>query len=286
VKLDITKTHFNAIQKALREDSSFVNSNDTWKEICAAYDIGDVRSKKIFLSPTEKQLLREHVKSDCGLCPLHDNTNASRFDICKKTHNEKLSSKSVFGMFNSVASVTGVPLKSGTALTPPGTFLNAVLKDIDIASINKVIIVENGEMISRVHEIKIRNLSETLFVYKGHKKDATHLNNWLNTLPEHISKVGYMDFDLAGIDMAKSHGYESIIVPADYEALQFLDKNKEVTYLKQADELNVERWKLMISAECSAELIEAADFIINNHLAYTQESLTAHGIFMNQIPVF
>jgi hypothetical protein len=50
VKLDITKTHFNAIQKALREDSSFVNSNDTWKEICAAYDIGDVRSKNISFS--------------------------------------------------------------------------------------------------------------------------------------------------------------------------------------------------------------------------------------------
>jgi len=286
VKLDIAKTHFNAIQKALRTSASSVKRTDAWQEICEAYDVGEVRGKKILLSLADRDSLKEYIKADCGLCPLHDDTSASRFYIAKKTHNEKLSSKSVFGMFNSVASLKGISLKSGTALTPPGTFLNVDLNDIDTASISKVIIVENGEMISKVHQIKLRNLNESLFVYKGHKKDALHLNNWLNTLPEHIPKIGYMDFDLAGINMAKSHRYQSIIVPAAYEALKVLDKNKETTYLKQADELNIERWKLSIAAECSAELIEATEFIINNHLAYTQESLTVHGVLMNEIPVF
>ena len=105
MKLNVKPAHFNAVQKLLRSSKEKVNLTKAWAEIHDAYDIGEIRSNKLVFNAINRQILKRLILDDCGLCPMHDNLDKSRLEMSRKTHNEKLSKKSVFGELCRIASI-------------------------------------------------------------------------------------------------------------------------------------------------------------------------------------
>jgi len=289
MKLNVKPAHFNAVQKLLRSSKEKVNLTKAWAEIHDAYDIGVIRSNKLVFNAVNRQTLKELILDDCGLCPMHDNLDKSRLEMSRKTHNEKLSKKSVFGEFCRVASIASIELYTGVAMTPARSFLMVDLNDIVVEKLKRVLIVENGVLISSVYEINYPEISSYLVIYKGHSEDAKNLNEWLKSLPSTIVVTGYLDFDLAGIDMAINHGYDEMLIPKD---LSYLTKdkikskwNKELEYFKQADSLNINQWLKKMEKNNTSNLVNVANFLNDNRLAYTQEFLTSSQIQLISISI-
>jgi hypothetical protein len=289
MKLNVKPAHFNAVQKLLRSSKEKVNLTKAWAEIHDAYDIGEIRSNKLVFNAINRQILKRLILDDCGLCPMHDNLDKSRLEMSRKTHNEKLSKKSVFGELCRIASIGPIELYTGVAMTPARSFLMVDLNDIVVEKLKRVLIVENGALISSIHEINYQKISSYLVIYKGHSEDARNLNEWLTSLPSTIIVTGYLDFDLAGIDMAISHGYDEILIPKD---LSHFTKdtikskwNKELEYFKQVDSLNINQWLKKMELNNTSSLVNVSKFLNVNRLAYTQEFLTSSQIQLMTISI-
>lgn len=189
--------------------------NNVWREIHDELGIGSASAKNLNLTPEDHIRLREWVSLEAGVDPLTTQVNGDRLETASQVRDEKWSSKTVFSGMIQVNVLSGVvPLQQGDAITPSSTLLSVASEDLDTDRLNAVVLVENGIVARHWHKCRIpTELSAALMVYRGHGGDADTVRRWLNGLPDTVKKVGYFDFDPAGLGMAIDYGVDTILIP-------------------------------------------------------------------------
>lgn len=208
---------FTSVQNVIQNRTFKVSANKVWKELHDELGIGELSPKHLTLSPKDHDVLRNWFKLESGTDPLNTNIHGDRLDVANVTRDEKWSSEAVFSGMVKVNAATGViPLKQGDAVTPAGTLLEVNSSDLDMERIKRVVMVENGIIARHWHRSCFpSDLSDAVMIYRGNGSNETKtVRKWIEHLPPTIMKIGYLDFDPAGIGIAIDYKMDAILIPA------------------------------------------------------------------------
>lgn len=232
----VPKRQYKAIRSILTNRSFKVRVTNTLIEIHNEFGVGDIYGKELHLSIQDHNKLREFLLSESGADPLNDEITGDRLATAEKVRNEKWATKSVFSGMVQVSSATGmVPGTHGDAITPPGTILKIDAEYLDTSRITSVVLVENGAIARYWNRVSLPDgITDPLMLYRGHGEESAAGSKWISGLPDNILKVGFFDFDPAGIGMSLDYGLDAVIIPATLsEELIAGKNNKPEDYDKQ-----------------------------------------------------
>ena len=213
--MSLPKRSFTAIQRALHNRTFRVALNATWQKIHDELGVGSVSARQLLLAPEDHEKLRKWASLEAGADPLTTSISGDRLEAASLVRDEKWATESVFsGMIQVNVRSGEIPTSQGNAITPPGTLLFVAASNIFVDKITAVVLVENGIIARHWHKCRVpATLSNALMVYRGHTSEAGAVRGWLNNLPPEIKKIGYFDFDPAGLGMAIDYGVDAILIP-------------------------------------------------------------------------
>lgn len=234
--MSLSKKAFTSIQRALHNRTFRISLNAIWQEIHDELGIGSVSSKHLLLNPEDHEKLRKWALLEAGADPLTAKISGDRLEVASQVSDEKWATESVFSGMIQVNMRSGeIPMTHGNAVTPPGTLLSVAASEILVEENSTVVLVENGIVARYWHQCRVpAELSKALMVYRGHTGDAETVREWLGSLPVGVMKVGYFDFDPAGLGMAVDYGVDAILIPnpLDDNLIQGIN-NKPESHLEQ-----------------------------------------------------
>jgi len=214
--MDLSKKSYSAVQRILRNRSFKVPLNAIWKELHDELGVGSMSSTHLVLSADDHATLREWFSLEAGSDPLITTVSGDRLNTASLVRDEKWATESVFSGMMQVNVISGVvPIAQGDAITPPGTLLEVTADDLQTDRIDTVVLVENGIVARYWHKSQIpAELASALMVYRGHSAENTKcVRRWIDQLPSPIKKVGYFDFDPAGLGIAIDYRMDAILIP-------------------------------------------------------------------------
>lgn len=272
--MENSKRAYISVQRALRNRASSVTLSDVWRELHNELGIGSLSSKHLTLNSSDHARLREWYVCEVGADPLITDIKGDRLEVAALVRDEKWSAEAVFAGLMRVNTRRGeVPLRQGAAVTPPGTLLEVDPNEIRVDQLNAVILVENGIIARQWHQCMIpADLSGALMVYRGHNpEEVKSVRGWLQSLPETISKIGYFDFDPAGLGMAIDYNMDAILIPDKIDDLLANPINNKPNCF--ADQLR-QRPSLGDQIPRSCRTLWSWMSETGRHCAVTQERLT------------
>lgn len=230
--MSLLKNSFTAIQRVLRNRTFRVALSSTWQQIHDELGVGNVTAKQLVLTPKDHEKLRNWASIEAGADPLTTIISGDRLKIASMVRDEKWATESVFsGMIQVNVRGGEIPLSQGNAVTPPSTLLTVAASDILEEKVNTVVLVENGIVARNWHKCRIpEGLINALMVYRGHSSEAKAVRGWLDSLPPSVQKIGYFDFDPAGLGMAIDYGLHATLIPdpLNEELVQGTNNKKEL----------------------------------------------------------
>ncbi len=273
--MTLSKQEYTAIQKVLRNRSMSIPINKIWKSISNETGIGDISSNVIRFSASDHKKLREICIDTTGADPLLQNIKGTRTEVTALVNNEKWTTKNVFEGFIKI-SAHAISSHSNNQFkqTPAGTMLYLDFNTIDLSSFTAVVIVENGAAAISWIDFKIpQELKNYIVVYRGHDAESRYVKEFLNKLPDDISKIGFFDFDPAGIGMAIDYKVDAILIP------EILDKNILKRNKKDCFEAQINR-RPNLEKEIPVRWLKTWKWLTNkeNKCAITQENMLANKI--------
>lgn len=212
----LSKKSYSSVQRVLHNRLFKVSLNQLWKEIHDELGVGELSSRHLLLSADDHTKLRDWFTLEVGADPLTTAIIGDRLQAAALVRNEKWATEAVFSGMMQVNVISGVvPLAQGDAITPPGTLLEVSADDVEIDRIDTVILIENGIVARYWNQCRIPSeLSRALMVYRGHGAESMRsVREWIDELPTTIKKVGYFDFDPAGMGLAIDYGMDAILIP-------------------------------------------------------------------------
>lgn len=240
----LNRRQFQTIQRFLRERGFRTPINHCWHTVIDLWGLGRIEGKEYCVRAEEKEALRQHCIALTGSDPVSSDMSGNRMELAMQGLDEKLSGQSVFGDLIQVArgNNSSIHLSTGEARTPPGTLLSVRPDELTIKVLSHVIVIENGAAMRYWHSINQEKFRarNPLFVYRGHNESARHVNRWLATLPPSVERIGYFDFDPAGIQMGFSHpSLDAVLVPdvgnlSAMELEELKKHNKEEVFFQQS----------------------------------------------------
>ncbi len=269
----MNKSQFNSIKKLLKNRRYKINATKIWRDIHAEYGVGQLSSKAILFIEQDFSNLRTMCQKLTGVDPLLEEVKGDRLDVAAKARNEKWAQGNVFGDMVEVNSKSSIELTHGQAVTPPGTFLKVGVNDFNLNVIDKILLIENAVIARHWYQCRLPDsLDNALMVYRGHDVSSKAVRAWLTTLPEHIMKIGYFDFDPAGLGIAHDYGVDALLVPDPInDDLISGNRNKPEEFVKQINQ------RPDLESELPASLSSLYRWMRkeNRQCAVTQEKLTA-----------
>lgn len=242
-------------------------------------EIGEVRAKSVYLSQDDIETIEKHFNKLLGEPILTSNFDVhSRLEAADRFANEKWSKGGVFEALLTIASNNRLPIKGDTEFfTPSGTVFSIPYELLDIEKVEKLVIVENGELITNWH-IVIEHLPDYLrdatILFKGYGANQLYLSAILSAVNANSNICVFFDYDAAGFDMAlklAEHRNVNIIVPKEITK-ELLKKSKGEQFENQYVQLK----KMMNSNTTPSVIKEVLHSIKNNKIAITQEHLIQH----------
>ncbi|MEN8177782.1 MAG: hypothetical protein ABFS39_04100 [Pseudomonadota bacterium] len=233
----LLKKSYSSVKRVLHNHIFRVPLNQLWKEIHDELGVGELSSRHLILSAYDHTKLRDWFKLEAGADPLTTEIVGNRLQAAALVRDEKWATESVFSGMMQVNVISGVvPLVQGDAITPPGTLLEVSASEVLIDHIDTVVLVENGIVARYWHQCRIPSeLSHALMVYRGHGTERTKtVRHWIKQLPSTVKKVGYFDFDPAGMGIAVDYEMDAILIPnpLDERLIEGIN-NKPESYDKQ-----------------------------------------------------
>lgn len=212
----LSKKSYTSIQRVLHNRAFKVPLTAVWREIHEELGVGDIFVKHLVLSSEDHSRLREWVLLEVGADPLKTKVSGDRLKAASQVRDEKWATDAVFSGMMQVNAMSGaVPLVQGDAVTPQGTLLSVAAADVLTECVDAIVLVENGIVARYWHKCRIpSDLSNALMIYRGHGADSETVRQWIKKLPSTVKKVGYFDFDPAGLGMAIDYGVDAILIPA------------------------------------------------------------------------
>lgn len=273
------RREISVIQKALQRADRKVKLTKTWIDMHNALGVGEIVGASLILSTTDRDLLRDWVKNNAGIDPLsNDNLGDSRMDVALQGRDEKLASGSVFGSMIQVARANGgaIDLTTGSATVPPGSLLSVDPDHLKVSH-ETIILVENGAVMRDWHRLHLPDsLQSALLIYRGHGENAADV---LKVLSEGgaSSKIGFFDFDPAGLQMGLTAPVDALLIPAYWKSFTddspwVRDFNKPSAFWQQGGNLRY------LDRHAPDTLKPIIEHIKQHLLALTQEHLVSHEI--------
>lgn len=197
----------------------------------------------------------------------------NRIDSAAMYRNEKMLKKGVFEDILYFA--TNQDPVFSDCIKP--CFFGVAIQDIEIQNIKKIIVVENGTMITHANswrQLLPEEWRESLITYRGHAKNNKALQQLLHCLPKSAHLAVFSDFDPYGIIIADhllKHAQQasvSIIVPSCYQDKNWwLEDNQKTLFSKQSSRRATIKNK---------KLEGLYKYILENKIAVTQENFVRY----------
>lgn len=272
------------IQPVLQLKLRIVKLNKTWQKLNIEMQLGKIIKGELHLSDSDLEMLRilysNHVKTKPE---IEYSAHADRISLADHRIDEKSGNSNVFGNQLWFASTgTKLPLKTGDMhIAHHGVTTAVSIENLVIEQINRLIIVENGTMLVKLHDwfkqIPIQ-WQNSLILYRGHAKHTKMVNQLIEALPDDCLVAVYTDFDLYGLNIVKN--FNSIrpvylMAPACWQSLE--EKHPDNNVLKFNDQLQYGS-ALLTSEETPEALKKIAHYIKENRLAVMQENVNRLGL--------
>lgn len=213
----------SVIQTALQLKKRSMAFNKTWQKVHQDYQIGTVHGKELHLTSKELEYLECCIYAkQVKVAPEQSlNLESDRMDLLNFLKDEKSGGYSVFGDQLVFASVHAkLPLKQGDVVIGyKGLVPTVHAHELCWNKIKKLIIVENGTMLTRLfdwYEQLPEEWRDGLFLYRGQGQNARQVFELLAKFPKHTKIAFYGDFDPFGLNIA-AHFFKSrkmaILIP-------------------------------------------------------------------------
>ncbi len=203
----MNKKTLNAIQIVLQRKLHEVNKNNIWKTLHEQYGIGTETIKGYKLTSEDHIWLENSYAKYVKINPLEDMpVHMDRLDSVEIFRDEKLSMQSVFAtQLVCTSPRMPIPLVSGKIMMNyRGLVPTIELKELNIAELKKVLIIENGNMITRWHDwyqYLPDEWQDALFIYRGHGQNINYVKELILRLPAETEIAIYPDFDPQGLSI-------------------------------------------------------------------------------------
>ncbi len=276
MKLD--KNTVRAAQRLIQKSPKIVNESAVIREIVEELEIADIRNKKIYFTAENLAYIEKYFDKLLGKQLLAIDLDVdTRFGASGQLINEKWARGGVFEAMLSLAGNTPIPVFGDTIHTQPGTVFSMRYEKLDINKIVKLLIVENGEVITNWDKVIPQLPNEyqnALLLFKGYGENQKYLEIMLRELKPDIDVGIFFDHDAAGVDMAlklAEYRHIDIVIPTHLPA-SLLTKSKADEFEKQFPQLRkrVNCQKTPLQVKAILENIE------HGKLAITQEHLITH----------
>lgn len=277
----LSRTHFQAIEKLIKSGKQRVNNTKAWQVICEQENIGQLSGRFIEFTTKEIQILRKLIVESEGIDLQEQSLEGDRTAITKLVNNEKLSNEAPFAsaLLFATKHQDGIPCLDRCYECPPKGFIGLDIEDIDVKAINKLVVVENGRAFLDWHLFKFPSeLDGAIFVYRGHGGNAKHVSLLFAALPESVFKVGFFDFDPAGIDMGNAGYFDAVLFPYFWKDTVAI-KQQKVQILNKPSVIASQQKSLgdrYLSYKPAMRV--AYEFIEKQNIAVTQEAIAFHRV--------
>ncbi|EHU9520776.1 MULTISPECIES: DUF7281 domain-containing protein [Vibrio] len=261
----------------------------SYRQICDEVGIGEFRRGKIHLTYCELRKLEHFLDDLLGTTVIDVSLDFdSRFDASLTLSQEKWAKGDVFkSMINMSSSTSYIPLVSGEDIkTSIGTVISVRKEFLDVKRINKLVVIENGEvLVYWEHVIKLLPLEykDAVIVYRGHGDNQTAVREVIRGLSKETKVLVFYDYDAAGIDMALNLAEIrsiDLLVPKVLSP-EVLNLTKSDEYHEQYPQLT----KRLQDPETPIRVREHLSKIDAGRLAITQEHLIVHKATLEVIEV-
>lgn len=283
MKLD--KKTIRAAQNLIKRSPSQVTESAVLRAIVQELELGEVRNKKILFTPSDLIEIENYFNKLLGQPILNVDLDVkTRLEASSTFIDEKWASG---GVFEAMISMTGgdkIPLNSGELEAQPNVVYSVKPSIIDISKINKLIIIENGELLTNwelVIPLLPHEYQSAIAVFRGYGANQKYLNDLISEVRPNAMVGVFFDYDAAGIDMALRFAKNRVIdliVPSKL--------SEDVTKKSKIEEFGNQFGQLtrrLNSVETPKEVKEVLTELRDKKLAITQEHLITHGVQMKII---
>ncbi|WP_044412383.1 DUF7281 domain-containing protein [Thiomicrospira microaerophila] len=262
-----------------------VNLTRQWQKLHREYDLGVVRAKVLSLSTKDISILQRWV-SETGVSGFDP---SSRMCVAKTYSNEKLSTTNVLGRH-----VLCSPLIKPFVINNESFPANrAGLFEIDeiLFRADVLVYIENLAVFMACHQypefIKLfRSFAEkdqcVVCVYRGDVRFSLNPARQLVDVFQGL-KIGFFDFDLAGINQLGHDGFDSLVLPAwdKIDILHWPSLSRKDVFEKQLAKFEALTKQMMVHPQLGGY----AGFILQKGLAVMSEVLLAKSIKLELINI-
>lgn len=170
-------------------------------------------------SPIDRQQARQWCEK-LGIDPAtYDPGQSSRAALGSQRVKEKRSGLTIFSEFVCVKPLNGHPEIDGVPLTMPGKgHVTIRPQDVQTVKADALLVVENLEtFVQQLNQEHLLTLlpKHTLAIFRGSPQfggnSEVHARTWSHAFS--IPRIGFYDYDLAGLIKAAEQNHDSIVLP-------------------------------------------------------------------------
>lgn len=272
----MNKSILNIIERALQLKSCQVRYNKTWQSLYDEYQVGTKVADGFLLSDKDfdylQNLYQKYAKTNSDDIKNTDNR------LMTATHfvNEKWAQNGVFDEYLMVACPKSpLSTKTGQRMGGKGCLLLVNYDEIVADQIDKLVIVENGTLMTHCEEwwyLLPEEWQSAICLYRGHRADSKYVKTLIERMGNHTKIAIYADLDLSGLDIVVDYAKIKpnkeqihIVLPKAWQTFDNTHRdNQPLLFTKQ---------NIYQRHYSSNTLITIYEHLINNKLAITQENV-------------
>lgn len=281
--MDLNNRELKVIQATLQLKKKVNPLNKTWEKLHKEHQLGIINKNEIRFTNNELDFIKTIYKKFVKVEPeVSYSLDKDRLDTANVVKNEKASEGGVFSEQLVFASMKAyLPLNQDDVFIGYRGFVATVNHaEIQASKIKKLIILENGTMLTRLHDW-IEQLPsqwlDSLFLYRGHGNNNRYVINLLAELPEGAEVAYYGDLDPIGLNIAAGF-YKlrslSVLVPECWSLLtrNHID-NRDSVFLYQVQKSQ----DLYLDDDLPSTLKNIYKYVCQNQIAIMQENVNRLG---------
>ena len=205
---------------------------------------GKQSGRKLKFTVQERAELRNLAGKEWGFDPMQEVPDGSRTEVAANSCDDKLATERPSDQYLLIKSAQGPLPWAGVKHLAQGLSLRIPIDNLDIKSIDKILIIENQDSFDLWHRYQIPySLQNVLTLYRGHDALATGVKNLLKRLLPTTSIMVFPDLDPAGLQIACTiPGATHLLVTEISSELErinskedYLKQHRQISYLDKAD---------------------------------------------------
>jgi len=270
------KSLIKAAQRVVKKGTERVVDNAINRELQATVGVGYVSGRHICFSVQDRVAIESYFSKQINM-PLREVKLdvRDRVAVASQVENEKWASGTVFESLLNVASAKPIPTRHGDVITPFGCVFSLPLETLDLARIDRVVIVENGAALvhwENVEHALPEQYKGALILYRGHGGNQRQMKDLINMLPANARLCLYCDFDPAGLNLAIN-----IANGRQFDFATPACSHEDMRAMSKADAYN-EQYEILTLLKNSNNpvVVDIVNLMLANRLAITQEKIMAN----------